>query len=160
MNRWSGWAPVPTDYSGNGSSVADAEFVEICRGEGWGFGGLFVFGEIGKQGSAELAGDGALFELCGDISGAGEQAAGADAGFEDISEFAVGDPVVDELDDGFELVVRGEDERAGVFLDFPPLPVGMEIGGKPFQSGMFGIANDAEGVGWLPFGPCGVPEDR
>jgi hypothetical protein len=39
-------------------------------------------------------------------------------------------PVVDDLHDGPELVVLGQDERAGVLLEFPPLPVRMELGGK------------------------------
>lgn len=120
---------------------------------------IFLACEVLEEGCAELADDGALGEIRFQVDGACEQAAFADAGFEDVSQLAVGDPVIDELDDGFDLVEAGQDERSGTVLDFPPLPVRVEIGRELCQSRMFRIAEDAEGVWGLPFGPCGVPKD-
>ena len=70
-------------------------------------------GEVGFERRAELAGGGAGLEVAVQVDAAGEEFALADAGLEDEPELAVGEPVVDGLDDGLELGVGRQDEGAG-----------------------------------------------
>ena len=59
---------------------------------------------------AELPGRRAILQVVLKVGAAGDEFALAYLGLEDQAEFAIGEPVVDGLDEGYEVVVLGEQE--------------------------------------------------
>lgn len=102
------------------------------------------------EAGAQLAGGWAVWQIGFQIRRTGQQLARSDFRFEYIAEFAVGNPVVDHLDQRFQVVIFGQDEWPGVLLDFPPLPVGMIFRRKKCQRRMSGITKYAKRMGRLP----------
>lgn len=121
--------------------------------KGWGY-------HVVEEALSHLAGDGAFIELGLQVHAAEEYAALAEAGFEEEAEFTVLEPVIDDLDDGAQLVGEGIHGYGGAGVDeVPPLPIGVGVGWEGCEGGVFGVTEDSEGMGGLALGPCGIPED-
>src|SRR5271157_443309 len=118
-------------------------------------------GYVMEQAGPQLAGNSVRFQVPIQVDAANHQFAGADAGLEDQSQTAVGDPVIDDLDHRMEIMGQiVQDQRVGPGEQVPPLPVAVRLGREFRQGGVPGVAEDSQGVGWLALRPGRVPEDR
>ena len=119
-----------------------------------------VRGHVFQQALAELGRGGALVEVVLQVGAADEQFAVSDAGFIEQAEFAVGEPVVDDVDDGAEVVgIARQVHGLAAAHQIPPLVVAHPLVGEGGQSRMGRVTVDAERMRRLFVGPCGVPED-